>query len=122
MTAAVWVVTWVLASAFLIAGTAKTLAPRDVLAERGLRWTRAVHPLVVKFIGVCEALGAIGLVVPLLTGIAPILAPLAAIGLCCIQACAIVFHVRRAEWSGLPVNAALFCLCAFVAVCRLLGF
>ena len=122
MTAAIWIVTWVLASAFLLAGTAKTLAPRDVLAERGLRWTRAVHPLVVKFIGVCEALGAIGLVVPLLTGIAPILAPLAAIGLCCIQACAIVFHVRRAEWQGLPVNAALFCLCAFVAVGRLLGF
>ena len=65
---------------------------------------------------------AIGLIVPPLTGMLPILAPIAAVGLVLVQVGAIIVHVMRNETKALGMNVVLLLLAAFVAVGRFLGF
>jgi len=69
-------------------------------------------------IGMAEILGAIGLILPLATGIATLLTPLAAVGLVVIQLGAVVVHVRRGEGKTVPFNVVLVLLGAFVAIGR----
>ncbi len=69
--------------------------------------------------GVVEVLGAVGLILPPLTGIAPILAPIAAIGLVLVQLGAVVFHLRRGEAKVVPMNLVLLMLAVAATV---LGF
>jgi hypothetical protein len=66
----------------------------------------------VKAIGALEVLAAIGLVLPAVTGVAPVLVPLAGLGLLMIGAR--VVHVRRGEASFIVVNAALLAAAVFV--------
>mgnify|MGYP000909773832 CR=1 FL=1 len=61
-------------------------------------------------------LGAVGLILPPLTGIAPILAPIAAIGLVLVQLGAVVFHLRRGEAKVVPMNLVLLMLAVAAAV------
>jgi hypothetical protein len=61
-------------------------------------------------------------VLPWLTGIAPVLTPIAATGLVVIQALAIPVHVRRHEQKGLPMNIVLLLLALVVAVFRFVQF
>ncbi|MCU1442357.1 MAG: putative rane protein [Cryobacterium sp.] len=69
---------------------------------------------VVKLIGLAEVLGAIGLILPVLTGIAPVLSPIAGIGLAAIMIGAAVVHVRRNEAPGLPIGLAVLVAAAAV--------
>jgi DoxX-like family len=96
---------------------AKVLQPKDALAGK-YPWMRGVSQAAVWFIGVTELLGAIGLIVPAATGIAPILTPIAAIGLASIMALAAGLHLRRKEMSGVAVTTVLFALTAIVALGR----
>lgn len=120
MSIALWIVTAILCLGFLAAGTMKATQPLSRLTAH-MPWTQHVPAPLVRVIGVCEALGAIGLVVPPLTGILPVLALVAACCLAAVQLCAIVFHLRRGEVKGIGVNVVLLCLCLFVACCRLAG-
>ena len=72
----------------------------------------------VRTIGVLEVLGAIGIVLPALTGIVPSLTPLAALGLVLTMIGAALTHLRRAEYGGITVTAVLLILAAFVAYGR----
>jgi DoxX-like protein len=71
-----------------------------------------------RFIGICELLGGLGLLLPALTGILPWLTPLAATGLALIMILAIGFHASRREWSAIGFNSVLLVLAAFVAYGR----
>jgi hypothetical protein len=71
-----------------------------------------------RFIGVAEILAGLGLVLPALTGILPILTPLAAVGLVIVQAGAAIFHIPRKEYGGSVFNLVLLALAAFVAYGR----
>ena len=118
MDIALWIVTGMLTGAFLAAGLIKTFVPKNKLATN-LAWTADASAGTVRLIGIAEVLGAIGLVLPWLTGIAPILTPLAAVGLAIIQALAIPVHMRRGEQKIVPVNIVLMLLALFVAIGRL---
>ena len=74
----------------------------------------------VKAVGLVEILGALGVILPWLTGIAPILTPIAAIGLVVVQIGALRVHLVRNERQPLPANVVLLLLAAFVAVGRFL--
>lgn len=63
-------------------------------------------------------LGAVGLILPQVTGIAPFLPPVAALDLAALQVGAMITHVRRKETSVLPVNLVLLVAALFVAVAR----
>lgn len=117
MNIAIWVISGVLAAIYLFAGILKTITPKEKLATN-LPWAEDFSPSTIKLIGVAEALGAIGLILPWLTDVAPILTPLAAVGLVVIQALAIPVHLRRGEQKALPINAVLLLLALVVAVGR----
>ncbi|MFD2758325.1 DoxX family protein [Gulosibacter faecalis] len=116
MDIALWIVSGVLAAAYVLAGTMKTFRPQEKLAD--LPWTQHYSAGTVKFIGIAELLGGIGLILPWLTGIAPVLTPLAASGLALVQALAIIHHLRHGERKPLPMNAGLLLAALFVAVFR----
>ncbi|MGJ6980700.1 DoxX family protein [Aestuariimicrobium soli] len=96
-TIAYWIVAGIAAFAFLGAGFMKATTPKQKLAEKGMGWTENFSPLAVKLIGIAEILGAIGLIVPRLVNIAPVLGPIAAVALAVTMVGAIVVHARRKE-------------------------
>ena len=72
MNIVVWIVSGLLAAAYLFAGTNKATRPKDKLVDN-LPWAEDFSPATIKFIGIMEILGAIGLILPWLTGIAAFL-------------------------------------------------
>lgn len=110
-----WIVAGLLAVAFLGAGAMKLSQPRAKLSASGMPWVDDFSDGQVKTIGALEVLAAIGLIAPPLTGIAPVLAPLAAVGLVLTMIGAAVVHARRGETQGIVVNAVLLILAAVVA-------
>jgi len=111
---ALWIIQIVLAAAFLIAGTTKVLTPREKLRER-MAWVDDFSQTSVRLIGTAEILGAVGLILPAAAGIAPILTPIAAVGLVIIMIGAAITHVRRKEPAIVPVNIVLLVLAVIVA-------
>lgn len=109
-----WTVQAVLAAGFAMSGLAKTAWPRERLAT-ALPWVEDFSMPVVRFIGVTALLGAIGLIAPAASGIAPVLTPVAGTGLAVLMVLAAATHTRRGERQALPVNAALFSLAVLVA-------
>ncbi|SDI59765.1 DoxX family protein [Nonomuraea jiangxiensis] len=109
-----WIVQAILALLFGLSGLVKVLQPKDRLAGR-YPWVEDHSQATVRFIGVMEVLGAIGLVVPAATGIAAVLTPAAATGLAVLMVLAAGTHIRRKEPSGVVVNAVLFVIAVFVA-------
>jgi uncharacterized membrane protein YphA (DoxX/SURF4 family) len=115
MDIALWIVAGLLALAFLGAGFMKSTRSSDKLAAAGMAWVEDFSPGVVRFIGISEVLGAIGLVLPPLVGVAPILAPIAAAALAVVMAGAVVTHLRRKEYGAIVPSLVLLLLSAFVA-------
>jgi protein-S-isoprenylcysteine O-methyltransferase Ste14 len=66
-------------------------------------------PSLVKFIGISELLGGIGLILPSLLRKWPMLTPIAAIGICLIMIFAVIFHIKMGETKtiGMPILLAL---------------
>ncbi len=121
MNIALWIIQGVLAALFLIAGVLKATQPREKLKANVLPWAEDVSDGTLRLIGISELLGALGLILPWLTGIAPWLTPVAALGLTTIQVPAILLHVRRKEPQVIVFNCALLAATLFVAVGRLAG-
>jgi putative oxidoreductase len=117
MNIALWVVQALLAAAFLMAGGMKLTQPID-RQSKSLDWVRVVPPGFVRFIGAAEVLGAIGLILPMVTGILPWLTVAAGIGLAVVMVSAAVFHVSRGETVRVPTNLVLLLLAALVIVGR----
>lgn len=119
MNLALWIVAIVLAVGFAASGLMKLLVPKAKLVEFGQGWAQGVSKSAIRLIGVAELLGAAGLILPAVTHIAPILVPLAAIGLILVMVGAAVVHGRRGEAMNIVVNLLLLALAAFVAWGRL---
>jgi hypothetical protein len=121
MLIAVWIVSGLLALAYLFSGGTKVVQPHEKV-KLTMTFAEDFKPWQVKTIGVLEVLGAIGLILPALLSIAPILTPIAATGLAIIQVGAIIVHVRRHDDpKRLPVNVILLLAAVFVAVARFAG-
>ena len=117
MSIALWVIQGLLALVFLMAGSMKAAQPMSTLAKR-LPWTATFPAPAVRFIGVAEIAGALGLILPGLTRVAPILTPLAAIGLVLVMLLASGFHARRGEYQTIAMNAVLLALALVVVIGR----
>jgi uncharacterized membrane protein YphA (DoxX/SURF4 family) len=119
MNLALWIVAIVLAAVFAGSGLMKQFVPKDKLVTSGQGWAQDFSPTTIRLIGLAEILGAIGLVLPAAVHIAPILVPLAAIGLVLVMVGAAIVHARRNEPMNIAVNLVLIALAAFVAWGRL---
>ena len=112
-----WIVQILLAVAFLSAGLMKVTQPRAKL-QTNMGWVEDFSDTNVKLIGAAEVLGAIGLVLPWLTGIAKVLTPVAALGLAVAMAGAVIVHLRRKETNRIAPAAVLLVLSLVVAIGR----
>jgi hypothetical protein len=116
MNIALWIIAGLLAAVFLAAGAIKLAVPtRNLAAAPGGGWVEDVSSGSVKAIGALEVLASIGLVLPAVLGIAPVLVPLAAVGLAVVMTGAIITHVRRHEALPIVANLAYLALAVFVA-------
>ena len=115
MTIALWTVQGLLALLFLSSGGSKLVLPVDDLTAQ---MPLALPGLVLRFIGLVEVLGAIGLILPALVRIRPSLTPLAAAGLALEMIVATIVTVVGADvaMAALPLVVGL--LSAFVAYGR----
>ena len=117
MNIALWIAQGLLAAVYLMAGILKT--SQTAKAREQLPWAKNRSDGFVRFVGISELLGALGLILPLVTGILPWLTVFAAIGLTLIQLLAIFTeHLPKKEYSIIPVNAVFIALSIFVVFGR----
>ena len=109
-----WIVAAVLAVAVAAAGLMKLTKSKADLAGQGMGWVEDFSPGMIKAIGALEVLAAVGLVVPPLVGVVPVLAPLAALGLVLLMVGAMITHARRRETPMVVVNLVLLALALVV--------
>ena len=118
MNVVLWIVAGLLAAIFFMAGMMKVAQPYEKL-KKSQAWVEDFSPGIVKEIGVLEVLAAIGLIVPPLVDVVPILAPIAASGLAVTMVGAAIIHARRGgEGQNIMTNVVLLALLLFVAVGR----
>ena len=110
MTVVAWILQIVLAVAFLAAGGMKLARPKPALVGAGMAWADDFSDSAIKGIGALEVLGAIGLILPAVAGVAGVLVPLAALGLVLTMAGAVVVHVRRKETYVPPLVLGVLAL------------
>lgn len=116
MNIALWVVQILLAFMFLYAGGIKVFAYEKYKAMISKHGDSGLSHSLTAFIGVSELAGALGLILPMASGVAPFLTPVAAAGLAVIMILATAYHLRRKEPFVTPL--ALLVLSLVVAVGR----
>ena len=114
MEIAYWIVAGLLAAFYLYAGGKKLVQSKEQLAPM-MGWVDTIPMPVVRGIGAVEVLGAIGLILPPLTGVAPVLALVAAIGFAVLQVLAGGVHLSRGEKKEIGLNVALVVLAVVAA-------
>jgi uncharacterized membrane protein YphA (DoxX/SURF4 family) len=117
MNYALWSAQAILAVVFLVTGSLKLTQPIGKLAK-SMEWVKSTPTALVRLLGRLEVLGALGLILPTLTGILPWLTPLAAVGMMIVMLGASAHHASRHEYQKLGFTIVLFLLAAFVAYGR----
>jgi len=92
-----------LLAATLLMGAALKFMPIDQISVM-MPWMGQVPVWKVRALGIIDLLGAVGLILPTLLRIKPVLTPLAAVSVMVLMLCAIAFHVSRGEASGIGIN------------------
>jgi putative oxidoreductase len=108
---ALWTAQIVLAIVFALAGGMKVSTPAAELAKMAPGFPLAF----LRFIGIAELAGSIGIILPALTRIVPVLTPLASSGFVIVMASAGVLHLVRGQFGELAVVVVLGALAYFVA-------
>jgi hypothetical protein len=119
MNVALWITAGLLALVALTGGLTKTLVSKDKLAvHEGAAWTRGVSPAFVKTLGVLELLAAVGLILPAVTDVAPVLVPITAVAWVGLMVGAMITHGRLGQVKLVLVNVVYVALAVFIAVGR----
>lgn len=121
MNLALWITAGFLAALHGFAGFGKLFLPQAKMAELGGAagaWVLDFKPGTLKAIATLESLAAIGLILPALLDIAPILVPLAALGLVLLMTGAVIMRIRRHELKYALADLIYLALAAFVAFGR----
>ncbi|PRQ06948.1 DoxX family protein [Enhygromyxa salina] len=113
MNIALWIIQALLALAFLLAGGMKLAMPIDTLLANGMTVVEHMPAALVRFIGLSEVAGAVGLILPAALRIKPKLTPIAAGALAFVMVLAAITHLALGEAFGAPLM--LGSLAAFVA-------
>lgn len=121
MNTLLWTLQGLLAAIFLASGLAKISMPRERLLATGPTGIAPFPMPVVRVTAFCELLGAIGLVLPRLVGIAEFFIPAAAGGLAVVMVGAMASHAHLREPRSVALNVAIFVAAVTVAVGRAVG-
>jgi uncharacterized membrane protein YphA (DoxX/SURF4 family) len=117
MNTILWIIQGILATMYATAGVMKSTQPINKLVKT-ITWADRFPVTTVRFIGIMELLGAIGLIFPWALKIVPVLTPVAASGLALIMILATFHHISRKEYKTIAFTLALMALAAFVAYGR----
>ncbi|MGI5273415.1 DoxX family protein [Nonomuraea sp. CA-218870] len=116
MDLALWTAAGLLAAVALAGGITKTFVPREKLAAApGGGWTGDASAGFVKSLGVLELLAAVGLILPAVLGIAPVLVPVTAVCWVLLMIGAMITHGRRGEYALSMLNVVYLGIAAFIA-------
>ena len=119
MNVALWIIAGLLALVALVGGISKTFVPKEKLAHHeGARWTRDVSPAFLKSLGVLEILAAVGLVLPAVVDVAPVMVPVTAVCWVALMIGAMVTHGRLGQVKLVMVNVVYVALAVSIAVGR----
>lgn len=119
MDTTLWIAAGLLALVALTGGLTKTFIPKETLEHHeGAAWTRAVSPTFVKTLGVLELLAAVGLILPAVVDVAPVMVPVTAVCWIALMIGAMVTHGRLGQVKLVMVNIMYVVLAVFVAVGR----
>jgi len=115
MNVALWIAQGLLALLFLFAGGMKLVTPMEEMIKQ---MPLALPPLFLRFTGVLEILGGLGVILPWLLHIWPVLTPLAAAGLVIVMIGATLYTLAAVDVASALMPLAVGFLCAFVAYGR----
>jgi uncharacterized membrane protein YphA (DoxX/SURF4 family) len=115
MNLALWIIAGLLAVVFLASGAMKLIQPKEKLVASGMAVLDDFSAGAVKAIGTLEILAGVGLIVPAALDIAPVLVPLAAVGVVLLMIGATLVCLRRHETRAIVVNLAVLALAVLVA-------
>ncbi len=112
-----WIIQGLLSIFFIMPGYGKiTGSKAQHVADGHLKPNNSILPI--RVLGVLELLGCIGIIVPWLSGIAPILTPIAAAAFCLIMVAGLLVHTTKKEYKMLPMLIVIFTMSAAVAYFR----
>lgn len=115
-----WIAQGIAGAMFILAGAMKSTQPLEKLSGQ-MSWINDFSTGMVRFVGISELLGGIGLVLPWATGIVPVLTPLSGAALAVVMIAAAIYHVRKKEMKAIGMNIFLFALTVFVAYGRFIS-
>lgn len=117
MNLALWIAAGLLAAVALVSGVTKSFVPKRKLAESpGAEWTKGASVGFVKTLGVLELLAAVGLILPPVVNIAPVMVPVTASCWILLMVGAIVTHVRYRDGAKfVVVTSTYLALATFIA-------
>jgi uncharacterized membrane protein YphA (DoxX/SURF4 family) len=107
-----------MALVFAFSGGNKAYFNEIILVKKGQTGVEGLPSWLIKFIGISEIFGALGLVVPMLVDQYTFLTPLAAACLGCIMFPAAYIHTKRGEPFNVAINITLLMVCAAIAYFR----
>lgn len=116
MNLTLWIATGLLAVVALLGGISKTFVPKEKLAaHNGGAWTAHASVGFVKTLGVLELMAAVGLVLPALLGIAPVMVPVTAVCWVVLMVGAMITHGRLGQFKLVMLNSVYLALAALIA-------
>ena len=116
MNLALWIAAGVLAVVALAGGISKTFVPKAKLAAaHGGEWTAGASVGFVKTLGVLELLAAVGLILPAIIDIAPVMVPVTAVCWVLLMIGAMITHGRLGQSKLVMLNVVYLALAAFIA-------
>lgn len=116
MNLALWITTGLLAAVALLGGMTKSFLPKEKLAaSHGGEWTADVSTGFVRTLGVLELLAAVGLIVPAVVDVAPVMVPVTAVCWILLMIGAMITHARYEQYKYIALNLVYVAMAAFVA-------
>jgi len=119
MELALWIAAGLLALIALAGGISKTFVPKEHLDAHPASWTSGASVGFVKTLGILELLAAVGLVLPALVDVVPVMVPVTAACWVLLMIGAMITHLRMKQPGLVVLTGGYLCLAAFVAWGRL---
>ena len=116
MNLTLWIAAGLLAAVALLGGVTKTFVPKDRLAsQHGGEWTAQASVGFAKTLGVLELLAAVGLILPAVVDVVPVMVPVTAACWVLLMVGAMITHGRLGQLRFVLLNVAYLALAAFIA-------
>jgi len=120
MNITLWIFQAILAIMFCFSGIMILTQPKEKLAPK-MPFLNDYSAPMVKLVAFAHIFGAIGLILPLLLNIIPILTPVAASGLVLVMLLAAAYNKNRGDFKSVIVDLIILLLFLFIAVSRFKG-